>query len=105
LRHSVKHDLSPEQLRLAVQKFAEVYCERFRDYQATVTWVDDSLVEVLFKVKGIKLKGTLVLLPHEIGIEMNVPFAFVLFKNRAIRAIEDEVRPWLDKAARGELAS
>ena len=103
MKHSITHNLSAEQLRLAVQKFAEVYCERFRDYQTTACWLRDDLVEVRFNVKGIKLSGTLELLPREVAIEMNVPFAFALFKSRAIKAIEDEVRPWLDKAAKGEL--
>jgi hypothetical protein len=103
LRHSVKHQLSPEQLRLAVRKFAEEYCERFREYATVAEWLNEDKVEVRFKVKGIKLSGTLELLPGEIGITMDVPFAFNLFRSRAVRAIEDEVRPWLERAARGEL--
>jgi len=103
LRHSVKHSLSPAQLKLAVQKFADEYCERFAEYQTTASWLADDRMEVAFKVTGIRLTGTLSLEPSVIGIEMDVPFAFQLFKGRAVKAIEDEVRPWLEKAARGEL--
>ena len=103
MRHSIPHDLDPESLREAVRRFAEVYCERFAEYNTTAEWQGDDKVEVRFKVKGIKLSGTLTLLPREIGIDMNVPFAFKLFKGRAIKAIEEEVQPWLDRAKRGEL--
>jgi hypothetical protein len=103
LRHSVKHQLSPEQLRLAVRKFAEEYCERFREYATTAVWLNEDTVEVRFKVKGIKLSGTLELGPSDIGVEMDVPFALTFFRARAVRAIEDEVTPWLERAARGEL--
>jgi len=103
LRHSIKHSLPPEQLRLAVRKFAEVYCERFKEYHTSVDWLSDDQVEVSFKVKGIRLAGKLALEPTELGIDMDVPLPFHLFKSRAVKAIEDEVRPWLEKAARGEL--
>ncbi len=104
MRHSIKHDLSPDQLKLAVEKFAEVYCERFREYHTTAEWVRGDCVEVRFKVKGIKLAGKLSLLPKEIGIDMEVPLALRLFRSRALQAIEEEVRPWLERAARGDLA-
>lgn len=103
MRHSIKHSLPPDQLKLAVQKFADVYCERFKEYQTTASWLADDQMEVAFKVKGIRLSGKLSLEPGAIGIDMDVPFAFQLFKGRAVKAIEDEVRPWLEKAARGEL--
>lgn len=103
MKASIKHDLTPEQLRLAVRKFAEVYVQRFQEYDATSAWLNDDQVEVRFKVKGVRLAGRLDLHPNEIGLEMNVPFAFQLFKNKAMRTIEDEVKPWLDKAKRGEL--
>jgi hypothetical protein len=103
LKASIKHDLPPEQLRLAVRKFAEVYVQRFQEYQATSQWLSDDLVEVRFIVKGVKLAGSLELRPRELALEMNVPMLFSLFKGRAMRAIEEEVTPWLEKAKRGEL--
>lgn len=103
MRHTIKHDLTPEQLRLAVRKFAEVYCQRFAEYGTTAEWRGDDRVEVQFKVKGVRLAGSLELLPHEVGIEMDVPLPFRLFKNRAVKAIEEEVTPWLERAKTGEL--
>ena len=103
MKHSIKHDLTPEQLRAAVRKFADVYVQRFQQYNATTAWLNDDQVEVRFNVKGVKLAGRLDLLPKEIGLDMDVPFALSLFKSKAMKTIEDEVKPWLDKAKRGEL--
>ncbi|MFT3925404.1 MAG: polyhydroxyalkanoic acid system family protein [Myxococcales bacterium] len=103
MRHVIRHDLTPEQLRLAVQRFADVYCQRFSEYGTTTEWTSQDRVEVRFKVKGIKLAGSLELLPREIGIDMDVPLPLRLFKSRAVAAIEEEVTPWLAKAKNGEL--
>jgi hypothetical protein len=103
LKGSIKHDLTPEQLRAAVRKFAEVYVQRFAEYNATAEWVNDDNVEVRFKVKGVRLTGKLELMPREIGLDMSVPLPFALFKSRALKAIEEEVTPWLAKAKAGEI--
>jgi hypothetical protein len=104
VRHSIKHDLPPEALRLAVRKFAETYCERYQQYDTTAEWHGEDRVEVRFKVKGIKLSGMLQLLPHELAIDMDVPLPLQLFRGRAIRTIEETVTPWLEAARKGELS-
>jgi hypothetical protein len=103
MKGSIKHDLTPQQLRLAVTKFAEAYVQRFAEYKATANWLGDDRVEVRFKVKGVNLAGQLDLLPHEIAMDMKVPLPFQLFRSRALKAIEDEVKPWLARAKAGEL--
>ena len=103
MKASIKHDLTPEQLRLAVRKFADAYVNRFAEYNAEAAWLNDDQVEVRFKVKGVRLAGRLDLRPREIGLNMDVPLPFHLFKSRAMRAFEEEVTPWLEKAKRGEL--
>ena len=103
MKHQITHSLSPELLEKAVRRFADVYCERFREYQAEAVWLDPSRLEVRFKVSGVALRGSLRLGPRALEIEMTVPLAFRLFKGRALRAVEEEVRPWLSAAARGEL--
>jgi hypothetical protein len=104
LKHEIAHRLSPEQLEKAVRRFSEVYCERFRAYQAEAVFVDAQRLEVRFKVSGVSLRGSLWLGPRAIQIDMQVPLAFRLFKGKALRAIEEEVRPWLAAAERGELS-
>ena len=103
MRHSIKHDLTRDQLKAAVTKFAEVYCQRYQEYDTQTAWLADDKVEVRFKVKGIKLSGVLELLPQELAIDMKVPFALSLFRGRAIKTIEETVSPWLEKAKAGEL--
>lgn len=103
MQHEIPHSLTPEQLEKAVRSFAQVYCERFREYDAKAAWRDPRTLEVRFKVTGVALHGRLELGPRTIAIHMQVPLAFRLFKGRAVRAIEEEVQPWLQAAARGEL--
>jgi hypothetical protein len=103
LKGSIKHDLTPDQLRAAVRKFAEVYVQRFAEYKADASWLNDDKVEVRFRVKGVRLAGQLELKPKEIVLDMSVPLPFALFKSRALKAIEEEVTPWLVKAKNGEL--
>jgi hypothetical protein len=103
VKHQILHSLPPEQLEKAVRRFADVYCERFREYEAQAIWRNASTLEVVFKVAGSTLRGSLLLGPRALEIEMNVPLAFRLFKSRALRAIDEEVKPWLAAAARGEL--
>lgn len=103
MKGSIKHDLTPAQLRAAVKKFAEVYVQRFAEYNATASWLSEDKVEVRFKVKGVSLAGQLELMPREIGLDMKVPLPFQLFRSRALKAIEDEVKPWLERAKAGEL--
>jgi hypothetical protein len=103
MKGSIQHDLTPEQLRLAVKKFAEAYEQRFAQYNATASWVGEDKVEVRFKVKGVGLTGQLELLPREIAMDMKVPLPLQLFRAKALKAIEEEVRPWLARAKAGEL--
>jgi hypothetical protein len=103
VKHQISHDLRPDQLEKAVRRFAEVYCERFRQYQAEASWRDPRTLDISFRVSGSALRGSVLLGPGALEIEMKVPLAFRLFKSRALRAIEEEVRPWLAAAGRGEL--
>lgn len=96
MKHSIRHELPPAQLREAARAFAKAYCERFQHYQANVVWQNEDQLEVRFKVKGIALGAKLTLAPREIIVDMDVPLAFRLFRSRALKAIEEEVRPWLD---------
>lgn len=103
MRHTIKHELEPEQLRRAVHRFAQTYCERYPQYEPTTEWRADDCVEVRFRVKGIKLAGTLELKPAEIAIDLDVPLPLRLFRSRALQTIEETVEPWLAAAKRGEL--
>lgn len=103
MKHSVPHDLDPEQARLVTDKALHAYKERFSDYCPEVCWQDDSHAEVKFKAKGVTLKGKFELLPGQINMDMDVPFVFKLFQKKAIEVVEREIREWIGRAKRGEL--
>lgn len=103
MKHSVPHDLDPEQARLVTDKALHAYKERFAEYNPEVRWQDDTHAEVQFKAKGVTLKGMFELLPGKIAMEMDVPFVFKLFQKKAIEVVEREIQEWIGRAKRGEL--
>jgi hypothetical protein len=103
VKHEVQHDLSFSLAKKAVNKAFESYSQRFSDYKPTLTWVDDRTAKAGFTVKGITLKGGFEITEKVIGLELDVPFIFRIFKNQALGVIEKEVRAWVAKAKAGEL--
>jgi hypothetical protein len=105
MKHEIRHDLDVNLAKVAAARAFEAYQQRFADYHPTVRWTSDRNAQIGFTVKGMKLDGTLGILPHSIELELEVPFLFRLFKNKAIEVIDREVKFWLDKAKRGELTA
>lgn len=103
MKHVVKHGLSQELARKAADKAWESYAERFKEYSPTAVWTSDTRCEVAFKVKGVKLQGTMELEPGGIAMDLDVPFLLKPFRNKALDVIEREIRTWVGKAERGEL--
>ena len=104
MKHSVKHDLDVALAKKATQKAFESYAERFSEYSPNANWTTDTRCEVGFEVKGVKLSGVLEILPQEVAMDLDVPFIFRPFKNRALGLIESEVKTWIEKAKNGELS-
>lgn len=103
MKHVMKHDLPMDLARRAAVKASETYAERFADYQPTTTWKSENEAEVTFSAKGVKLAGSLELVPGAIEMDLEVPFLFRPFKKRAMGIVEGAVMEWLEKAKRGEL--
>lgn len=103
MKHEVAHDLPVPLAKKAVNKAFESYSQRFAEYKPTMEWVDDRHATAGFSVKGIKLKGAFEVREKAIGLELDVPFVFRVFKNQALGVIEKEVRAWVAKAKAGEL--
>jgi hypothetical protein len=87
----------------AVDKAFESYSKRFADYHPTLEWVNDQHAKAGFSVKGISLKGEFGITPKVIELELDVPFVFRIFKNKALEVIEREVTQWVAKAKAGEI--
>lgn len=103
MKHAVKHDLSPELAKKALDKALESYKERFASYSPRAVWTTDKHVDVSFSAKGISLKGTIDLEPNQIVMDLDVPFLLRPFKNQALELVETQIQKWSEKAKRGQL--
>jgi hypothetical protein len=103
MKHVIQHDLdNPTAKRVVDRAFAE-YQRRFPDYHPSLTWANDLRADVSFNAKGVKLSGAMLVEPHSIVLDLDVPFLFRLFQSKAIEVIDREVRLWIDKAHAGEV--
>ena len=103
MKHQVAHDLSVPLAKAAVNKAFESYSKRFAEYKPTLTWTDERNAKAGFSVKGITLHGGFEVGERAIGLELDVPFIFRIFKKQALDVIEKEVAVWIAKAKAGEL--
>lgn len=103
MKHSIKHDLSPDLARKATKAAFNEYIKRFPEYKPTANWVSDARAEISFDAKVRMLNGSIELKPSEIQLELDVPFVLRAFSGRAIKVIEEEIQEWIGKAKRGEL--
>ncbi len=103
MQHVIRHDLDPALARRATEKAFAGYKARFSAYSPQAEWVTATRAEISFSAKGVKLAGTVVLEPNEIHLDLEVPFIFRIFKNKALEIIENEIKKWIGKARAGEL--
>jgi hypothetical protein len=103
MKHQIPHDLDEKLAKEAAVRAFEAYQKRFAEYDPKVDWVSDRDARIQFNVKGMKLQGTMGILPRAIELDLDVPFLLRPFKGTALGVIEREVQTWLDKAKRGEL--
>ena len=104
MKHDIPHDLDFDLAKLASEKAAEAYKDRFAEYDYKHRWVSDKRVELSFRVAGKTLKGAMTVATKKLELELDVPFVFRPFRGKAIEIIEKEVRVWIDKAKKGELS-
>jgi hypothetical protein len=105
MKHQIAHDLDASMAKEVAVRAFEAYQKRFVDYRPTMQWTGDKDARIEFNVKGLKLQGSIGIRPSTIDLDLDVPFVFRLFKNKALEVIEREVRSWIDKAKRGELSA
>jgi len=102
MKHSVPHDLDLETARLATDAALNEYCNKYAEYNPEFCWLDDKSAEIAFSVKGVAIKGNFALKPTEILMDLKVPFAFKLFKKKALAVVEGEIEKWVQRAREGE---
>ena len=103
MKHTIEHHLPTDMAKKACVKAFESYAERFAKYQPTADWVSDDSANVGFEAKGVKLGGSVVLREGAVDLDMDVPFIFKPFRNKAMEVIEREIREWIGRAENGEL--
>jgi hypothetical protein len=103
MKHLIAHDLDSSLAKEAAVRAFEAYQQRFANYKPTMQWDNDKKARIGFSVKGVKLEGSIEIVPRAIELDLDVPFLFRPFKGKAIEVIEKEVRNWLTKAKNGEL--
>jgi hypothetical protein len=103
MKHKIHHGLDPELAKKACDKAMEAYSARFSDYNPTFRWKDDRRGELAFSAKGVTVKGEIEVQGPDIFVELEVPFILRIFKGKAMKVIDEEVKKWVEKARNGEL--
>jgi hypothetical protein len=92
MRHTTPHGLAlPDAVKMVRGALAE-YEERFAAYGPMVDWLDGQRAQVAFKVSGVRLTGQIRITPDAVEIEMNPPLVFRLFRKRAVKIIDAEIK-------------
>jgi len=102
MKHKIDHDLGRELAAKATKAAFTEYQKKFAKYDPKAVWLSDTAADVSFKVKLVKLKGTLEITDSHVEMDLDVPLMFRIFKDKAMRAIETEVLVWIEKARNGE---
>jgi hypothetical protein len=103
MKHAVKHDLSQDLAKKAALKAWESYSQRFSKYNPQANWTSDTHADISFQAKGISLKGSLMLEPGQIVMNLDVPFVLRVFQKKAVQVIDEEINTWVGRARAGEL--
>lgn len=103
MKHSVSHDLPLDTAKKAATAALEAYSARFAEHNPTISWLNDYVAEVEFKIKGVGLKGTFSILPSSIDMDMSIPFLLRMFQQKAVDVVENEINKWIGKARAGEI--
>ena len=103
MKHSISHDLDAATARRVAERALSSYQTRFPDADPRVTWTDAKTAELQFKIKGVKLSGTVVLQAKTIEVELDVPLLFRPFRKKAISVVEQEILKWIAEAKAGRI--
>jgi hypothetical protein len=103
MKHSVPHDLPIPLAKKAADAALTHYQERFAEYDPEVTWTTTTTAEVVFRAKGMAIKGLFEVLEDEVAMELEVPLLLRPFRQKALDVVEEEITKWIGKAKAGKL--
>ena len=103
MKHSVPHSLGHEMARKVARAAFSAYAKRFSEYNPTTQWKSDDTADIGFSVKGMSIKGAVLVTKQSIDIDLSVPFLMKPFQGKAVAVIEKEIKNWIRKAESGEI--
>jgi hypothetical protein len=101
MKHSVSHDLGRDRAKQVAQKALEHYKSKYPKYAPGGEWTTPYSANVRFAVAGAKFEGRLKIMDNRIEMELDVPFLFRPFRNKALQVVEADIRKWIAKAKSG----
>lgn len=99
VKHRITHSLSDEEAQRMLDAAFVHYRERYPRYQPTLIWHHPKRAELRVHVPGYELAARLSLHPHEVLIELDLPFLLRPFEKRARERIDREAAHWLSRSA------
>lgn len=99
MKHIVRHDVDREKSVLIAKKAFEHYQNRYAKYSPTAKWPSPHRADISFTAKGMTFQGSMTFDDGSIEMELEVPFIFRPFKNRAVKVVEKEILKWLEGGA------
>ncbi len=103
MKHVVRHELDGETARRVAVHAADAYRVRYARYSPRIEWATPTQCRIHFRVRGVAVRGELVLVPGAIEMSLDVPLVLRPFRGKAIAVIEEEILRWLAKARNGEI--
>lgn len=98
MKHQVPHALAQSKAKDIAIQALDSYQKRFAEYDPYCDWVSEYVAKIGFSVKGVKLTGSIEVLPSAFELDLDVPFLLRPFKGKALAVIEEEIKRWIAKA-------
>jgi putative polyhydroxyalkanoate system protein len=88
----VPHQLTQEEARSRLERFAERLQEKFADQVGDLqqSWEGDTL-RFQFKTYGIPLKGGIAITENELSLDGDLPFSAMMFRGKIESAIREQL--------------
>ena len=103
MKHFVPHDISPELAHRAIDKAFESYSAKYTKYAPQMSWRSDRHADISFNAKGITISGSAEVEDKGISFDLKVPLVLSMFKNTALRYLEQEALRWIAQAKAGAM--
>lgn len=98
-RHVFSHPLDEAGARALIGQAFAHYAERYPAAKLQLQWTSERQAELQGMARGLTMRAHIELQESRCVLDVEVPFVLRPFKDLAQRAIEREVKRWLERAA------